>query len=143
VPSVSVAGTTVWSDETEVPVSGDGSGMTSPDAQVSPRVQLRSERRGTGDGRVYLLISKPTEGTGHSCCTVTVPHSQSASSIASAASQAQAAQAYCTTTGRAPTNYFQHGVSSAVSGSGNEAAAKASTAKLKKKVKKAKARSKR
>ena len=65
------------------PVLGtaEGSGATSPDAQVSTgsqTVDIRAERDGTGDGRVYNILYIASDGKGGSCTgdlNVTVPHS--------------------------------------------------------------------
>lgn len=118
------AGTTVWSDEPEVPEKGDGSGMTAPDAQINGEaVSVRSERRGTEDGRVYLIISEATganQENVHACCAVVVPHSKSAASIAAVNSQAAAAQAHCRATGSAPHGFFKHGQAASLQAKGNE-----------------------
>jgi uncharacterized repeat protein (TIGR01451 family) len=65
-------------------LAGDGSGPFTPDAASvtghSDQVQLRSERNGTGDGRVYRIAATVTDGKGGSCtgvALVTVPHDQS------------------------------------------------------------------
>jgi len=66
------------------PLLGLGSGDTSPDAVAvaghSNQVQLRAERDGTGDGRVYRISTSVSDGVGGSCsgvATVSVPHDQS------------------------------------------------------------------
>jgi uncharacterized repeat protein (TIGR01451 family) len=63
---------------------GAGSGPFSPDAAWvtghSNQVQLRAERDGTGDGRVYRIATTVTDGKGGSCtgtARVKVPHDQS------------------------------------------------------------------
>jgi len=63
---------------------------------------LRRERKGNSDGRVYLVVltafsEKNLGGTnlGSICCTVVVPHSQSAAAIKSVNDQAKAAMARC------------------------------------------------
>jgi len=62
------------------PVNGLGDGDTAPDATViSGNVQLRSERSGTGNGRVYAISFKATDTKGASCTgnvNVGVPHDQ-------------------------------------------------------------------
>jgi hypothetical protein len=70
----------VTSDEAE---NGNGSGNTLNDIVIAcdrKSVQLRAERDGGGDGRVYTIYFKVTDGLGHSTTVtakVTVPHSQS------------------------------------------------------------------
>jgi predicted outer membrane repeat protein len=69
----------VTSDEVE---NGNGDGNTSNDIIIAcnrKSVQLRSERDGSGDGRVYTIYFKATDGLGHSTTVtakVTVPKSQ-------------------------------------------------------------------
>ena len=76
--------TTITGVTQDEPLLGLGSGDTSPDAVAvggSPdQVQLRAERDGTGDGRVYRIAVTVTDGVGGSCtgtAIVTVPHDQS------------------------------------------------------------------
>ncbi len=87
----------VWSDETEVPEPGDGTGRHAPDAKdVDLRLRLRRERRGTEDGRVYLILARAEDGSGNAglgTCTVVVPHDQSAAGLAAVAAEAAAAEA--------------------------------------------------
>lgn len=70
---------TVTSDEVE---NGNGDGNTLNDIVIScnrKSVQLRSERNGSGDGRVYTITFKVTDSFGVSStatATVTVPKSQ-------------------------------------------------------------------
>jgi len=104
---------TVWSDEPEL--ANDGSGNFSPDAKdLDTNINLRAERSGTGDGRVYLLISKGTSVSGDkafSCTVVIVPHSMSKKSIAAVNAEAEEAKAYCEANdGSAPSSFYQHGV---------------------------------
>lgn len=103
---------TVFSDEDDV---WPASAQFSPDAkQMCDTLRLRSEREGSGDGRVYLIIVtvKDTDTlTGlfhfHTCVfTVVVPHDLSAASIASVLEQAAAAEAFFNTNGTPPANYF-------------------------------------
>jgi parallel beta-helix repeat protein len=66
-------------------------------ADIGPGTLLvRSERQGSGTGRVYLIVVTATNsaGTSFDVCTVAVPHDHSAGSIASAREQAAAAAAY-------------------------------------------------
>ena len=99
----------VFGDEDDLEETGDGN--FSPDAKdIAPvTLRLRSERKGDGDGRVYLIIVTATDAAGNvsRCCrTVTVTHDQSESSKASVAAQAAAAQAFCEENGTAPPGYF-------------------------------------
>jgi hypothetical protein len=65
------------------PLNGTGDGDTSPDAAwvsstVRDKVQLRAERSGTGDGRVYRVAFE-VNGSGGECSGVVyvgVPHDQ-------------------------------------------------------------------
>ncbi|KFA93780.1 hypothetical protein Q664_07030 [Archangium violaceum Cb vi76] len=75
----------VTSDEVE-DANGNGDGRTCDDMViVSPTsVQLRSEREGTGDGRVYTLHYVVTNDAGvsaQSSCRVYVPHDQSGRTV--------------------------------------------------------------
>lgn len=59
-----------------------GSGHTEPDLAFSDcrTVELRAERQGGGDGRVYELGVRATDGSGNSVdgtCRIVVPHDQS------------------------------------------------------------------
>lgn len=71
--------TAVTQDE---PVNGLGDGDTGPDAvagATSNEVQLRAERSGTGDGRVYRVSFTASDGQGGTCSgvvRVSVPKSQ-------------------------------------------------------------------
>ena len=62
------------------PVNDEGDGDTAPDARWTSSkdtVQLRAERSGGGDGRVYQLIYVAQDVHGHTCsgtATVSVPH---------------------------------------------------------------------
>jgi len=63
-------------------LDGLGDGDTSPDAKAgaaSNQVQLRAERSGTGDGRVYRIAFEGSDGEGGTCtgtAAVGVPHDQ-------------------------------------------------------------------
>ncbi len=97
----------VYSDE---PVNGDGDGNTDEDAaDVAPdTLQLRAERGGDGDGRVYLIVITVTDDLGQqdtTSCTVVVPHDRSADSIESVTAQAAAAQAAFDTDGHVPDGF--------------------------------------
>ena len=75
----SVIITKVTSDETE---NGNGDGNTLNDIIIAANcksVQLRSERNGGGDGRVYTITFQVTDAAGNvttATATVTVPQSQ-------------------------------------------------------------------
>ncbi len=56
--AVTLTATSVLQDE-PVQARGSGSGHPAPDAILSP-LQVRAERDGTGDGRVYHVASPPT-----------------------------------------------------------------------------------
>lgn len=66
--------TKIMQDE---PVNGQGDGDTSPDASFTGAVaQLRAERSGRGDGRVYQISFRAGDGRGGACTgttTVCVP----------------------------------------------------------------------
>jgi PKD repeat protein len=69
---------TVLGVRQDEPVNGLGDGDTSPDAFVSP-LQVRSERSGTGDGRVYHIQFRAEDDGGETCSgtvRVCVPHDQ-------------------------------------------------------------------
>ena len=99
----------VFADEDD---NGTGDGNTSPDAADIDvgSLQLRGERKGNGDGRVYLIVTEATDGSGNrgfGCCTVGVPHSNSAAAVQSVESQAAAARAFChANDGTPPAGYF-------------------------------------
>jgi len=64
------------------PINGTGDGDTSPDAigVGTQSLQLRSERQGGGDGRVYKVdftVTDPAEGDCTGTVTLMVPHDQS------------------------------------------------------------------
>jgi len=87
----------VWSDETEIPDTGDGTGRHAPDAKdIDTGLRLRNERRGNEQGRVYLIIGRAEDGSGNvgfGTCTVVVPHDQSAEGEDIVAAEAAAAEA--------------------------------------------------
>jgi hypothetical protein len=87
----------VYADEDDETPTGDGT--HSPDAKdIAPgTLRLRAERKGDGDGRVYLIEVEVTDAGGNparSTCAVVVPHSRSAASIASVLCQAASALHY-------------------------------------------------
>ncbi len=115
-------GVEVWSNEPEAGEEDTGNNGTdnfAPDAkQADDVLRLRAERRGSGDGRVYLII-----GYGEyqqqryvtSCKVVTVPHSNQSASINSVSHMASAAKYYCEqNNGAAPEGYYQHGLSAEI-----------------------------
>lgn len=70
--------TAVGSDE---PANGTGDGDTEPDSSITGghAVNLRAERAGSGDGRVYTITIVAKDAAGNSTTgstTVSVPHSQ-------------------------------------------------------------------
>jgi hypothetical protein len=102
----------VFSDEDDEANTGDG--RHSPDAKeiAAGSLRLRAERRGGGDGRVYLIIPEATDSSGNrgfSCCTVAVPSSNSLAARTSVAIQAAAAQMSCAVDGTAPAGYVAVG----------------------------------
>jgi len=63
------------------PVNGTGDGDTAPDWEITGNltVNLRAERSGSGNGRVYTITVACTDASGNSSTkttTVTVPHDQ-------------------------------------------------------------------
>ncbi|HEX8719884.1 MAG TPA: Ig-like domain-containing protein [Pyrinomonadaceae bacterium] len=99
----------VYSDE------DDGAAPHSPDAADIGlgTLKLRRERDGAGNGRVYLIVVKGTDGSGNtavSCQTVKVPLSNSAADTSSVNAQATAAATFCSANGGAPPpGYFTVG----------------------------------
>ena len=96
----------MFGDEDDEEQSGDGN--HSPDAVQDPALRLRSERKGNGDGRVYLILATATDpagNDGHACCSVVVPHSRSAADMTSVENQAAAAEAFCQANAAAPPGY--------------------------------------
>lgn len=68
------------------PVLGTGSGDTAPDAEGvgTAAARVRAERSGDGDGRVYSLQFRASDGRGGSCggsVSVRVPHNQKETAI--------------------------------------------------------------
>jgi Carboxypeptidase regulatory-like domain len=100
----------VFGDEDDETDTGDGN--FSPDATGIGigTLQLRSERVGAGDGRVYLIVVKVTDAAGNvsvTCATVVVPKSNSKVDINSVNAQAAAAKEYALShNGMAPPGYF-------------------------------------
>jgi uncharacterized repeat protein (TIGR01451 family) len=81
-PDGDVVTLTVTGVTQDEPLNGPADGNTSPDATPGPasnQVNLRAERAGTGDGRVYRIGFSGSDGRGGSCtgtATVGVPHDQ-------------------------------------------------------------------
>jgi uncharacterized repeat protein (TIGR01451 family) len=81
-PDGDVVTLTVTGVTQDEPLNGLGDGNTSPDATPGPasnKVNLRAERSGTGDGRIYRIGFSGSDGRGGSCtgtATVGVPHDQ-------------------------------------------------------------------
>jgi hypothetical protein len=76
--SVTWAVTGVTSDE---PLNGTGDGDTEPDWEIpsAHAVRLRSERAGTGDGRIYTITITARDAANNTATgttTVTVPHNR-------------------------------------------------------------------
>ena len=95
----------VFGNEDDQQPTGDGT--HAPDARnIAPgTLRLRSERNGTGTGRLYLIVITATDADGNktvACQTVVVPKSQSKDSLAMVNSQATAARAYCDSHDGAP-----------------------------------------
>jgi hypothetical protein len=99
----------VFADEDD---NGTGDGNSSPDAVdiAVGTLQVRGERKGNGDGRVYLIIPEATDSSGNrgfGCCTVAVPHSAAPAALLSVQAQAATARAFCrANAGTPPAGYF-------------------------------------
>jgi hypothetical protein len=88
---------TVYADEDDEEATGDG--VHSPDAKIwcGDQLRLRAERKGTGNGRVYLLVVSATDSSGNTSydlSTVVVPKSRSRADLNAVLNQAAAAHAY-------------------------------------------------
>ncbi len=107
--------TEVYSDEEEIPGVGESPTHFSADATVHTQgLALRAERNESGDGRVYLMISRVTDSDGQeftSCSSVVVPHDQNQESLSNALDQAVSARGFCMKNGEAPANFYQQGTS--------------------------------
>jgi len=96
----------VWSDEANgtAPFAPDASGAT-----TAASLRLRMERAYPGNGRVYLVIVRATDGSGNTsaavCMTSIVPVMPVGFWILSARSQATAAQVFCLANDAAPAGY--------------------------------------
>ncbi|MBI3269397.1 MAG: hypothetical protein HYZ53_10290 [Planctomycetes bacterium] len=103
---------TVYADEEDEEPTGDRRHSPDAVALASGTLRLRAERKGDGDGRVYLVVLTATDAAGNvgrSCCTVVVPKSQNASAIAAVNGHAAAAEAYCKANGAAPPGFVPVG----------------------------------
>jgi hypothetical protein len=102
-----------------VSVYADDNASPSDASDIAPdTLRLRAERQGSGDGRVYLIVTTATDaaGTSFDVCTVAVPHNQSAESIAAVQQQAADAEAYYRQFQTAPPGFDLLGEGSPVDG---------------------------
>ncbi len=91
----------VFSDETETPETGDGTGRHAPDFKEElfeggRGLIVRSERRGPADGRVYIFVITASDGiaeTTEVCIAAVVPHDQNDESLVDVLAQAAIAWA--------------------------------------------------
>ena len=92
-----------------VQVYANDEALPSDAADLAPgRLRLRSQRQGSGSGRVYLIVVTATDAAGNvavSVCTVVVPHDQSADALAAVNEQAADAAAYYQSFQTAPPGY--------------------------------------
>jgi hypothetical protein len=85
-PSVNLSSVVIAKVTSDEPENSPGDGNTLNDIVIAANcksVQLRSERKGNGDGRVYTITFKVTDSSGNSSTVtakVTVPKSQNGSS---------------------------------------------------------------
>jgi hypothetical protein len=114
----------VFSDEPEIPETGDGTGRHAPDFKNElpdgRGLLLRSERRGTEDGRWYVLVITADDGEGgivtHACAIAACPHDQTQESMDAVKAQAAAGAALIQgvlDSGGAlpPADVYEHGLS--------------------------------
>ncbi|MBL8898003.1 MAG: immunoglobulin domain-containing protein [Planctomycetes bacterium] len=83
----------VWCDEIELPDTGDGTGRHSPDAKDigAGTLRLRSERRGSSDGRIYVLVVRTQDASGNAAYafpTVVCPSNQNQTALSVVQTQA-------------------------------------------------------
>jgi hypothetical protein len=106
----------VFSDETEIPDTGDGTGKHAPDfkallASGAQGLFLRSERRGTEDGRFYLGLITADDGNGgvtqQVCILAVCPRDQTQQSLDDVLAQAAGAAGAMDF----PTGLHEHGLS--------------------------------
>jgi hypothetical protein len=87
----------VFSDETEVPDTGDGTGRHAPDFKNETfaggrGVLVRSERRGPEDGRFYIGVITADGGVTEQVCVLAVcPHDENDESLLDVLGQAETA----------------------------------------------------
>ncbi|MFN0136844.1 MAG: choice-of-anchor tandem repeat NxxGxxAF-containing protein [Phycisphaerae bacterium] len=103
---------TVFSDEDDEEPTNPG--IHSPDAKnvAAGTLRLRSERIGSENGRVYLIVVSATDSAGNeasSSCAVIVPKSRSVFAIWQALQQALCAQVYFELTGSPPPGFVPVG----------------------------------
>ena len=94
-----------FSNEDDEEDTGDG--QHSPDATSDP-LRLRAERKGPGDGRVYLIRASAIDAAGNrgfACCTVVVPIAPTAAALLTVVDQAKVAEAACVATGAIPSGF--------------------------------------
>lgn len=90
---VGIAGVRIVSVTTDEPNNSCGDGNTTNDIAIATdckSVQLRSERMGNGNGRVYTITFKVSDASGNvstATAKVTVPHSQNGSAAVDDAPQ--------------------------------------------------------
>ena len=122
------------STQLSVQVYANDNAVVSDAADIDPdTLQLRAERQGNGQGRVYLIAATATDAsgqTGFDVCTVVVPHDQSARSRAQVQAAAAAAVAYYQESQTAPPGYALLGEESAAAGNHDSALAAALGAAL-------------
>jgi hypothetical protein len=90
----------VFSDEPEIPETGDGTGRHAPDFKdefpEGRGLLVRSERRGSEDGRFYIFLVTADDGYGGIttavCQAAVVPHDQDEQSLDDVLAQAEAAE---------------------------------------------------
>lgn len=93
-------------------LNSDVANGDSPDAKgiAVGTLRLRAERLGSGNGRVYLVVTGASDSSNNSasdCCTVAIPHSMSAADQTEATQLAAAARNYCLAhAGMPPAGYF-------------------------------------
>ena len=115
-------GVEVWSNEPEAgsdDIGNNGTDNFAPDAKTADEVlRLRAERKGSGNGRVYLLIGYGEDEDDRvvtSCEVVIVPHSNGSKSIADVSIMASKAKYHCEeNNGAAPDDFYQHGLSAEI-----------------------------
>ena len=97
------------SNESETDPTGDGN--FSPDASgiATETLRLRAERKGTGNGRVYLIAVTATDFAGNvgmSCQSVVVPLAHQPASLSSVEGLAASAVAFCKASSSNNMGYF-------------------------------------